>query len=202
LFPLRTIDDDDEREHDIQPAAAGVAAAAAPAPAALVLLEGGQMGWRNQCVAAVAHSIRLARHRSRELAEREGGMVSGLLSSPPPSVADQNAYAKSRAWVPPGQDGGLAEGMGVIYHALVGRPGVAVGNAFSATHARPLRWCIALGVTLALAIIVLVLTGHVLAAVLAGVAAAVLALAWAGAGFLLMRVLSARPSSDNGTEDS
>ena len=109
----------------------------------LVALEGGQMAWHDQTRAALAHAYRIARLRSSELQRREGGMVRGLLDAQPGSVQDQRDYAKSRAWVPAGHDGGIAEWCGVIYHALIGRPAVAFFNACSAIFARPLRLALA-----------------------------------------------------------
>lgn len=102
------------------------------------------MGWQDQMRAAMGHSWRTARYRSKALSEREGGMVHGLLSAQPPSVRGQCEYAKSRAWVPPGHEGGMADRAGMIYHLLIGRPGVALGNTISGLCARPFRFAAAL----------------------------------------------------------
>lgn len=211
LFPLRTVTDDDEQEIPAPSAAAGPPADGAeplPAQAPLVLLEGGRMGWRDQCVAAVAHSLRVARHRSRELAEREGGLARSALAGKSPSVAEQNDYARSRAWVPPGHDGGILEGMGVIYHALAGRPGVACAQAWGWLWSRPFHSVAAACLTLAVTITVLAVTGHDLAAWLTGLAAVLLTAGWAAAGALLMRLLGPRreipqppPAFDDETEE-
>src|SRR5580693_5844285 len=112
-------------------------------PAALVRPVA-SMAWRDQVRAAAGHSWRTARYRSKALSEREGGMVHGLLSAQPPSVRDQCEYAKSRAWVPPGHEGGMADRAGMIYHLLIGRPGVALGNTISGLCARPFRFAVAL----------------------------------------------------------
>jgi hypothetical protein len=126
---------------------------AVPAPqAALVPLSGGRMGVRDQVTAAAVHGFRTAWRRARDLSRREGGLVHGLLSGKPPSVTEQCEYAKSRAWVPPGHDGGLAERLGIVYHAVIGRPGVTAGNLVSAVCARPLRFFLVLFTVLAVVV--------------------------------------------------
>jgi hypothetical protein len=171
------------------------------AGAQLTLLTGGQMTWLDQSRAALAHAFRVAHLRSAELRAREGGIVHGLMRAQPPSVQDQCDYAHDRAWLPPGTEGGTLEGMGAIYHALAGKPGVAVGNAISALHARPLRWCIAAVVSAALAVILLAITGHSLAAWLTGVGVLALAGLWAGAGWLLMCLLRPQVYEETPRED-
>jgi hypothetical protein len=120
---------------------------------AIMTLSGGQMALPDQAKAALGHAWRAALRRSRDLSEREGGLVHGLFNAKPPSVAEQHAYSASRAWVPPGHDNGIAEKAGVIYHLLVGRPGVALGNTISALAARPLRFFLALLVIAVLLIV-------------------------------------------------
>jgi hypothetical protein len=122
---------------------------AAPAPApvtetAMVSLSGSRVSVKDQSAAAIGHAFRTAYRRARDLSRREGGLVHGLLAGKPSSVLEQCEYARSRAWVPPGHDGGLAERLGVIYHVLVGRPGVAAGNLISAVTSRPLRFFLVL----------------------------------------------------------
>jgi hypothetical protein len=173
---------------------------AEPAPGPLVPLEGGPMARQDQFLAALTHAFRLARRRSIELAEREGGMARGLLGGKAPSVLEQHEYAKSRNWIPPGNDGGVIEGMGVIYHWLVGRPGVAYGLSVAAISARPFRACATAAGAVIAAVIVLAATGHRLAAILTALGAALLAGLWAGAGWLLMRIVHL-PARDNETED-
>jgi hypothetical protein len=114
---------------------------AVPAPQ-----EEGDMGTLEQCVAIVRHAFRVARRRSKDLAEKEGGWVNGLLAAKPPSVNEQREYLRNRAWLPPGHEDGIADQAGRWYHRLVGVPGVAVGNAISATFARPFRLIAALTV--------------------------------------------------------
>jgi hypothetical protein len=194
-FQVRTEDD-----LDLEPVVPDGIPAAVPAPAPLVLLEGDRMTQRDSLLAVLAHTIRLARRRSIEVAEREGGMTRGLLGGKAPSVLEQHEYAKSRNWVPPGNDGGVIEGMGVIYHWLVGRPGVAYGLSVAAISARPFRACATAAGAVIAAVIVLATTGHRLAAILTALGAALLAAAWAGAGWLLMRIVHL-PARDNETDE-
>jgi hypothetical protein len=113
------------------------------APVPLVTLQGEHMKPREQAAAALRFSVERARARTTDVSRREGSVVHGLVNAKPPSVAEQSAYATSRAWVPPGHQGGWAERSGVAYHAMIGRPGVALGNTISALCARPLRFAIA-----------------------------------------------------------
>jgi hypothetical protein len=122
---------------------------AAPATGSrpLVRLSGGQMCLREQSAAALVHAFRMAFARLREMARREGGLPHALRAGKPPSFDEECDYARSRAWVPPGHDGGLFEWLGVIHHALIGRPGVALGNSISAICHKPLRfWLLVLTV--------------------------------------------------------
>jgi hypothetical protein len=142
LLPLRLVPRDPGNEEDAETPAAPVPA---PVPETAALsMSGSRVSVRDQASAAVMHGFRTAWRRARDLARREGGLVNGLLAGKPSSVLEQCEYARSRAWVPPGHDGGLAERLGVIYHALIGRPGVAAGNLISAVTARPLRFFLVL----------------------------------------------------------
>jgi len=138
--------------------------------------------------AALAHAFRAARHRARALAERDGSLPAGLVNGKPPSLAEQHEYAKARHWVPAGHDGGLLEGMGVVYHAVVGRPGVAAFNAAAAIVSRPLRFVIAAGLALVTACAALAAAGEAGAAVLAGGCAALLVAAWTATGWLVTNI--------------
>ena len=114
-----------------------------PEPAVLPVLRGTQVSLGDQAKAAAAVALASARRHVAEMSRREGGVVNGLLNAKPPSVQEQCDYAKSRAWVPAAHDGGIAETLGVAYHALIGRPGVALGNLIAGISARPLRFLIA-----------------------------------------------------------
>jgi hypothetical protein len=69
----------------------------------------------------------------------------------PESMAEHRAYMKSRAWVPPGMDGGAEKavtGAGLFYHLLIARPLLAVANTVGAAAVRPLRLlCLAVLIT-------------------------------------------------------
>lgn len=93
-----------------------------------------------QALAVIPHAFRVASRRAKALAEREGGWVNGLLAGKPPSVAEQREYLRTRAWLPPGHEGGIADRAGAVYHRVIGIPGVALGNWISATCARPFRF--------------------------------------------------------------
>jgi hypothetical protein len=114
-------------------------AAAQPA-APMAVKEAAAMPVLAQCVAVARHAFRAARRHGGEMSRREGGWVNALLSARPPSVHDQAGYLRTRAWLPPGHEGGVADKAGVWYQRLVGVPGVAFGNWISATAARPFRF--------------------------------------------------------------
>src|SRR5580693_9390510 len=129
LRALRSVPDGDDEalsENETPSVPASSPASPGTAAPAAVALRGGEMTVLDQSRAAIAHAWRVARRHSKDLAEKEGGMVRGLLHAKPPSVWEQHTYAGSRAWVPPGHDNGIAEKAGVIYHVVLGRPGVAV----------------------------------------------------------------------------
>jgi hypothetical protein len=133
-------DDDEQENTDRLPAVEATPPAEDENPGGkLVMLQGGQMGAGDQAREAVAHAYRVALLRFREARKREGGLIHGLMIARPPSVQEQCDYAASRAWVPPGHDGGIAEMAGAVYHLLIGRPGVAFFNLGSAIFSRPLR---------------------------------------------------------------
>src|SRR5215471_3607122 len=103
-----------------------------------------------QVLAVIPHAFRAAGRRAKDLAEREGGWVSGLLAGKPPSVNEQCDYLHQRRWLPPGHEGGIADKAGCWYHRLIGIPGVAFGNWISVTAARPFRLAWTLAVLAAL----------------------------------------------------
>ena len=121
------------------PLAAHTETAAQPA-APLAVKEAAAMPVLAQCVAVARHAFRVARRRGAEMSRREGGWVNAVLSAHPPSVHEQREYLRTRAWLPPGHEGGVADKAGAWYQRLVGIPGVAFGNWISATAARPFRF--------------------------------------------------------------
>jgi len=135
-LPLRVA----HRPDDESPATPAEPATPATEPRPLVRLSGGQLSLKEQSAAAFAHAFRMAAARLRDLARREGGPVNALIEGKPPSLREECDYATSRAWVPPGHNGGVFEWLGVIHHLLIGRPGVAFGNSISAICHKPLRF--------------------------------------------------------------
>jgi hypothetical protein len=125
------------------PLAAQIETAAQPA-APVAVKEAAAMPVLAQCVAVARHAFRLARRRGKDLAEKDGGWVNALLAAKPPSVNEQREYLRSRGWLPPGHEGGIADKAGRWYHRLVGIPGVAAGNAIASLCARPFRFFCAL----------------------------------------------------------
>ncbi len=128
------------RQADLDPEPPAEQPATTPESRPLVRLPGGQMSLKDQSTAAFAHALRLAWARLRDLAHRPGGPINALREAKPPSFDEECEYATSRAWVPPGHDGGVFEKLGVLHHALIGRPGVALGNSISGLCHKPLRF--------------------------------------------------------------
>ena len=78
----------------------------------------------------------------------------------PESMAEHRAYMKSRAWVPPGMDGGAEKavtGAGLFYHLLIGRPLLAVANTVGGAAVRPLRLLCLLAFVAALIVLLILL---------------------------------------------
>jgi hypothetical protein len=67
----------------------------------------------------------------------------GPWHSSPESLAAHDAYRRSRAWVPPGQQGRLIGPAGNAYHLTGARFGLVTGYAWAWLWARPLRITIA-----------------------------------------------------------
>lgn len=85
------------------------------------------------------HHWRAAGRTAKDMADREGSVVNGLLAGKPPSVAEQRDYLHNRRWLPDGHELGIADILGVGYHWAYGIWGVALGNAISALAAKPFR---------------------------------------------------------------
>ena len=146
---LRVVRSEPGTEGDTEETAANAQEAPAPdAPAPvrnLIAIDGDRMGFGDQAKAAASHAWRIAKRHAKDAREREGSVVAGLARAKLPSIEEQCEYARSRAWVPPGHEDGIAAAMGVVFHALVGRPGVAAANLAGALCARPFRACAAAG---------------------------------------------------------
>ena len=65
----------------------------------------------------------------------------------PESLAAHDEYRRSRAWVPPGQEGRFLGPLGGAYHHTAGRAGLATGYLWAWIWARPLRLFIAVVIT-------------------------------------------------------
>jgi hypothetical protein len=115
---------------------------------------------RQHASTAIVFLCREVRARIRYWRDLDGGMINGLLSAKPPSVMEQAEYARAKTWVPDGHDGLVSERAGVIYHATLGRFGVAAGDAWSAVHARPFRWSVAFTIVYAVTAILLWAAGQ------------------------------------------
>jgi hypothetical protein len=160
-----------------------------PAPARnLITLHGDRMGFGDQAKAAAGHAWRIAKRRAKDAREREGSVVAGLARAKLPSIEEQCQYARSRAWVPPGHEDGIAAAMGVVFHALIGRPGVAAANLAGALCARPFRACTAAGAVLVSAEAFLIATHRGMTAALIILAVTLIAALWICAGLLWLRI--------------
>jgi len=154
---------------------------------AVLTLREGQVSYLDQLTGTFSHALHASRLRWRH-AKDGGGIVAAMLDGKQPSIREECDYAKSRAWVPEGHAGGTSEAMGDVFHAVVGRPGVTIGNAVSYVSHRPLRFCVAAGVATVAAIAVLCALGHVHLAVEAGAGFMVLLVAWVAAAVALIAV--------------
>lgn len=140
---------------------------AEPAGHRVTALEGRRLTVREQAQAAAEDAGRTAWRRFRAACKRDGGFVHGLMSEKPPSVAEQVAYAESKAWVTTGHEDGVFDVAGSAYQRFTGISGVAYHDAMAALYARPLRFGIFLGVFTALSVILaswLGLTAYVIIA--------------------------------------
>jgi hypothetical protein len=105
-------------------------------------LSGDHMGAWQRAWQTARHLFQVGRRRYQDARATEGGMVGSALRWHGPSIEDQSAYARSRAWTPPGHAGGLVEAMGVIFHTAIGRPAAAIGNAIKWLGCWPLHFTV------------------------------------------------------------
>ena len=78
----------------------------------------------------------------RDLWLRPGRLLYVMWHGKPESMAEHRAYMKSRAWVPPGMDGGAEKAVsiaGIAYHLIIARPLKAAAKTVDAAADRPLR---------------------------------------------------------------
>jgi len=150
---------------------------AAPAPA-------GHVTYGRQVAEALRFAVRQGRLRWRQEQRRDGKFIHPLRTEPC-SIQDVCDYADSRAWVPPGHDGGIAEKSGVAYFAVIGKPMVTYHRVRIWEYERPLRWLIWLAIRFAAAMAVLAWLGH--GRLAAWITGAVLAAAVIAAAVLMPR---------------
>ena len=134
-------------------------------PAAPAALAGRQMGFLDQA----RHQATYTRQQVREARHREGGVVHRLWHGQPRSMAQHAEYVAERRWVKPGHKGGVADKGGVAFHAVIGKPGVAVGNAIAKTCSSPLAFTYTYFGVLAAAEVSLIIAGDSMIAIWIGV---------------------------------
>lgn len=142
-FPITSLGRSSPAAQDPEPpqaAPADLAPAIAVQSAAPEPAEGAQMSMLLHCRIVLAYAFTRARRKAKDAAERDGSWVNALLAAKPPSVNEQREYVRTRGWLPPGHEGGIADVAGVGYHHAYGIPGVVAGNWISATSARPFRF--------------------------------------------------------------
>lgn len=153
-------------------------------PAADPPRPGAHVTYGRQVTEAFSFAVREGKRRWREEQRRDGKFIHRMKTEPR-SIQDVCDYADSRAWVPPGHDGGIAEKSGVAYFAIIGKPMVTYHRVRMWEYERPLRWLIWQAIRFAVVMAVLALLGHgVLAAWITGVT---LGLAVAAAAVLMPR---------------
>jgi hypothetical protein len=72
-------------------------------------------------------------------AERAITNPRGPYHAQPESLADHDAYRRSRAWIPPGHEGKILGPAGDAYHRSFAKFGIATGYAWAWVWARPMR---------------------------------------------------------------
>lgn len=103
----------------------------APAP-----LAGRQMGFLDQMRAQAGHTLMQVRHARHT----EGSLPHRLWNGQPRSMAMHAEYRRSRRWVKPGHEGGVADKGGAAFHAVIAPPLKVVGNSISAGGDSPLKF--------------------------------------------------------------
>lgn len=119
----------------------------------------GQVTYARQARSAMQHAWRAARRRAADESDRDGSWLQKRMAEQH-SINGVRDYATSRAWVPPGDDGGVFEKLGVLYFALIGRRKVAYHLLQAYKYERPARWAIWVTVRGALALALLAVFHH------------------------------------------
>lgn len=123
-----------------------------------VVLADRRVSYGRQSAAALQHAWRVYRRRVRDEHERDGSWLHQRKTEQH-SYQAVTDYAASRAWVPPGHDGGISEKLGVLYFVL-GRLKTAYHVAQLYKAARPARWAVWNAFKFAVAMTLLTLDGH------------------------------------------
>lgn len=147
-------------------------------PGRLAAVQGGDVARHVQASALVRKAWRTARYQLREMRQQEGGLPAAMYQRKPPSLKEHDDYTRSKAWVPVGHRGQVADRYGTFYLKTIGRAGVAAGNGISGTAHKPFRATVAFLIAYTLTVIFLAIFGEKQLAVwmAAGLAAVVAAL--------------------------
>jgi hypothetical protein len=105
----------------------------APAP-----LAGRQMGFLDQARHQAGHTLMQVRHARHT----EGGVLHRMWNGQPRSMAQAAEYRRSRRWVKPGHEGGVADKGGAAFHAVIAPPLKVIGLAFSEAGDSPLKFAV------------------------------------------------------------
>jgi hypothetical protein len=105
----------------------------APAP-----LAGRQMGFLDQARHQAGHTLMQVRHARHT----EGGVFHRMWNGQPRSMAQAAEYRRSRQWVKPGHEGGVADKGGAAFHTVIGPPLKVIGLAFSEAGDSPLKFAV------------------------------------------------------------
>lgn len=130
-----------------------------------------------QAGAAIQQAIRVAQFRIRQARDRDGSLPAALYKGQAPSLEQHHGYVRSKAWVPPGHEGGVADRFGTLFGNTAGAAGVAAGNVISGVSHKPFRATVAFLAVYVLAVICLVFAGEKTIA------------AWMGAGLVIFAVV-------------
>jgi hypothetical protein len=104
-----------------------------PAP-----LTGRQMGFLDQARHQAGHTLMQVRHARHT----EGGVLHRMWNGQPRSMAQAAEYRRSRRWVKPGHEGGVADKGGAAFHTTIAPPLKVIGLAFSEAGDSPLKFSI------------------------------------------------------------
>jgi len=155
-----------------QPEPHAPAAAQEPARPPRLALAAPPTGHAHHMLSSAQDFIAGLRRQVRSRRDAPGGLGAFLDHGHAPTNAEQREYARLRAWVTPGDEGGWVEQVGIAYYATLGKVIPALCNAIGWTFARQLRAAIAGAIAYVLALAVVftfvgTAAGFVMIAVLA-----------------------------------